>query len=280
MIVFVLALFVLADARPNINLNAPHASTGRLGIDNYIIGGANAEQGVWLWQLSQQRQSGSTWSHSCGASLLSSRAALSAAHCVDGASASIIRVIAGLYQRTDTSNAQTVNAASITVHERYQVDSASFSNDIAIIHLASAVDTSASNVALLTLPADNNNNFAGTTCTITGWGRSSSSNILPDTLQQADIGVITTAQCQIQMTSVSGATVWDNHICLYDTTEQIGSCNGDSGGPLNCPTGSGGYYVAGVTSWGISNVLGNCLQTYPSVYTRTSAYLDWIASNQ
>lgn len=54
---------------------------------------------------------------------------------------------------------------------------------------------------------------------------------------------------------------------------------GDSGGPLNCPDGTGGYYVAGVTSWGISNPLGNCLQTYPSVYTRTSAYLDWIASN-
>jgi secreted trypsin-like serine protease len=280
LIVFVLALFVLADARPNINLNAPHVSTGRLGIDNYIIGGTNAAQGVWLWQLSQQRQSGSTWSHSCGASLLSSTAALSAAHCVDGASASIIRVIAGLYQRSDTSNAQTVNAASITVHQRYQVDAASYSNDIAIIHLAGAVDTSASNVALLTLPADNNNNFAGTTCTITGWGRDSRDNTLPDILQQADIQVITTASCTSLMSPVNGATIWDNHICLYDTANNIGSCNGDSGGPLNCPTGSGGHYVAGVTSWGISSVLGVCQQDYPSVYTRTSAYLDWIASNQ
>jgi secreted trypsin-like serine protease len=278
-LIVVLALFVLAEARPNINLNAPHASTGRLGIDNYIIGGSDAQQGVWLWQLSQQRLSGSTWSHSCGASLLSSTAALSAAHCVSGALPSNIRIIAGLYQRSDTSNAQTVSTSRITVHENYQDGSASYSNDIAIIHLSSGVNVAADNVALLTLP-DGSNDFAGTTCTITGWGRSSSSNILPDTLQQADIEVITTARCTTLMSGVSGATVWDNHICLYDSANQIGSCNGDSGGPLNCPNGSGGYYVAGVTSWGISNILGNCLQTYPSVYTRTSSYVSWIADNQ
>ena len=52
---------------------------------------------------------------------------------------------------------------------------------------------------------------------------------------------------------------------------------GDSGGPLNCP--DGGTRVAGVTSWGVSSGTGNCLQTYPSVYTRTSAYLGWIAAN-
>lgn len=51
---------------------------------------------------------------------------------------------------------------------------------------------------------------------------------------------------------------------------------GDSGGPLNCP--DGGTRVAGVTSWGISSG-GDCLQNYPSVYTRTSAYLAWIAAN-
>jgi len=53
---------------------------------------------------------------------------------------------------------------------------------------------------------------------------------------------------------------------------------GDSGGPLNCPDGYGGYYVAGLTSWGVSNS-GVCLQRYPSVYTRTSSYLYWIFSN-
>jgi secreted trypsin-like serine protease len=276
-LIIILALIAFGEARPNINFNAPVAGTGRLGIDNYIIGGSDAQQGVWKWQLSQQRQGASGWSHSCGASLLSSTKALSAAHCVDGASVSILRVIAGIYDRTDVANGQLSELTSYTMHERYQVDSASFSNDIAILNLARAISTN-DNVAFLTLPADNSNDFAGTVCTMTGWGRTSSSNTLPINLQQADIDVITNSRCSTLMTGVSGVEIWSGHICLYDSANNIGSCNGDSGGPLNCPNGAG-YVVAGVTSWGISNILGNCLQTYPSVYTRTSSYLDWIAAH-
>jgi len=275
--VLVAVLFALGEARPNVNLNAPVATFGGLGVDNYIIGGTNAAPGAWPWQLSQQRQ-GATWSHSCGASLLSTTKALSAAHCVDGAAFNILRVIAGLHDRSNTAGTQTSNCANYVKHERYQVDSASYSNDIAIINLVTPISLGG-NVQLLTLPPNNNNNFAGATCTLTGWGRTSSSNTLPNILQQANIGVLTTAQCTTRMTGVSGVQIWDNHICFFDTANNIGSCNGDSGGPANCPNGSGGYYVAGVTSWGISNVLGNCLQTYPSVYTRTSTYLAWIGSN-
>jgi secreted trypsin-like serine protease len=163
------------------------------------------------------------------------------------------------------------------MHERYQVDPATYSNDVSIINLATPIAVGG-NVALLTLPPDNSNDFSGTVCTITGWGRTSSSNVLPNILQEADITPIPRAQCQTLMTGVSGVLIWDGHICLYDTAQNIGSCNGDSGGPLNCPY-SGGYYVAGVTSWGVSSALGNCLQSYPSVYTRTSYYRDWILSN-
>jgi secreted trypsin-like serine protease len=270
-------VFALGEARPNLGLNIPVASFGSLGVDNYIIGGSSATPGAWPWQLSQQRQ-GTAWSHSCGASLLSSTKALSASHCVDGASVTILRVIAGLHDRRDETGTQTSNVASYKMHERYQLDTAgSYSNDIAILTLQTAIVVGG-NIQLLSLPPSNNN-FAGTTCIISGWGRSSTSNTLPDILQQAPIGVITTAECATLMQAVSGTAIWDNHICLFDTAKQIGSCNGDSGGPVNCPNGSGGYYVAGVTSWGISNLRGQCLQDYPSVYTRTSAYLDWIAAN-
>ena len=36
-----------------------------------------------------------------------------------------------------------------------------------------------------------------------------------------------------------------------------------------------GDAVAGVTSWGVQSG-GDCLVTYPSVYTRISAFEDWI----
>jgi elastase-2 len=244
---------------------------------NMVVGGEDATQGEFPWQLSQQRQSGAAWSHSCGASLLGSTRALSAAHCVDGAAASILRVIAGLHQRSNTAGSQTSNVARTVVHASYQVGSATYANDIAILHLVTAI-TTGNGIQFASLPSDDNNDFAGTTFVISGWGRTDATNILPDTLQKASIGVIGGTQCQTLMSGVSGVTIWDGHICLYDTANNIGSCNGDSGGPLNCPSGSS-TVVAGVTSWGISSGTGRCLQTYPSVYTRTSAYLAWIAGN-
>ena len=57
---------------------------------------------------------------------------------------------------------------------------------------------------------------------------------------------------------------------LYDKLNILQS---DSGGPLSCrKTTSSPWVIAGVASWGVSN----CSGTYPSVYTRTSYYREWI----
>jgi secreted trypsin-like serine protease len=264
------AALSLCQARPQLR-DAPGVSLVR-NIQPYVIGGSNANPGEFPWQLSQQRNSGS-WSHSCGASLLSSRYGLSAAHCVDGVLSSNIRVIAGLHDRSDTAGTQTANVASYVMHESYGSGLPSYSNDIAILTFATNINIGG-NVQAATLPANNNNDYAGTTCQISGWGRTDGTNNLPNILQKASLPVISTATCSNEMSGVGGANIWDNHICVQDPTGNSGACNGDSGGPLNCPGA-----VAGVTSWVVSSGLGNCLPEYPSVYTRTSAYLGWIATN-
>jgi secreted trypsin-like serine protease len=255
-----------------LNLDAPVAV---LNLDHRIIGGQDAEQGKWIWQLSQQRLSGTVWSHSCGASLLSATKALSASHCVDGSSVSILRVIAGLYQQSDTGVISTLSGYKM--HESYNVGTPSYANDIAILSLTTSI-SAGGNIGYLTLPPDNSDQFTGDVCTITGWGRTSSSQALPNILQQVDLTVLSTAECDMRMEGVGGANVWDGHICVYDPAGNAGACNGDSGGPMNCPYG-GGYYVSGITSWVVSSGTGACLPSYPSVYTRTSYYLDWIANN-
>jgi secreted trypsin-like serine protease len=158
------------------------------------------------------------------------------------------------------------------MHSGYDNGQASFANDIAIIHLQTTI-TTGGNVAFATLPPNNNNNYAGTTCVISGWGRNSNSNTLPDILQKANMNVLSTTQCRTNLGGVG--SVWDNQICVQSSSGNSGACNGDSGGPLNCPNS----IVAGVTSWVVSSALGNCLPSYPSVYTRTSTYLSWINGN-
>jgi secreted trypsin-like serine protease len=239
-----------------------------------IIGGTNANPAEFPWQLSQQRSN----SHSCGASLLAPTRGLSAAHCVDGAAVNILAIVAGLHVRSDTTNTQRSNLQRYVMHERYNNAEATYSNDIAILHFVTSISAAPNNVQFAVLPPNNNNNLGNVNCVISGWGRDSNANTLPDTLQKATIGVLTTADCRSRMSAVGGAIIWDSHICVFDPSGNIGSCNGDSGGPLNCPL-NGQTVVAGVTSFGVSSIIGNCRQDFPSVYTRTSAYLNWINSN-
>jgi secreted trypsin-like serine protease len=248
--------------------------------DSYIVGGVDAEVGEFPWQLSQQRL-GSTWSHSCGASLLTATKALSAAHCVDGATVSNLRVIAGLHDRTAVDDGITSMLTGYKMHENYGSGEGTFPNDIAILSLAVSIADNGGSIQFASLPDDSNDAFVGRSCVMSGWGRDSELSTLPTILQKASINIISTDECNEHMSPVSGASVTDNMVCLFDTANQIGSCNGDSGGPLNCnyPTASDTRRVVfGVTSWGISSN-NACLQTYPSVYTRTSTYLQWIADN-
>uniref|UniRef100_A0A8D2MY20 Peptidase S1 domain-containing protein n=2 Tax=Zonotrichia albicollis TaxID=44394 RepID=A0A8D2MY20_ZONAL len=52
------------------------------------------------------------------------------------------------------------------------------------------------------------------------------------------------------------------------------ACNGDSGGPLNCQREDGIWEVEGIASF----VSSRGCNTYkkPTVFTRVSAYIDWI----
>jgi len=269
-----LLVVALCQARPNQDQRA-RAGFYELGAGSFILGGQPANVGEFPWQLSQQRL-GAAWSHSCGASLLSATHALSAAHCVDGAAINVLRVVAGLHDRSNDAGAIYANLAAYTKHERYNMDSQTFSNDIATLTFASNIPASGW-IEYATLPPDNFRDHTGETCVMSGWGRTSASNALPNVLQKVNIQVISEADCNTRMAPVSGANVGPGQICLYDSATTAGSCNGDSGGPLNCPAGTG-RIVSGVTSWGIQGG-GQCLPTYPSVYTRTSHFLAWIAAN-
>jgi secreted trypsin-like serine protease len=261
------------EARPSDQM--ARAALHEIGTGSFIVGGSEAPVGEYPWQLSQERLGGA-WSHSCGASLLGVTRGLSASHCVQGANSNILRIIAGLHSRSNQAGAQISNLASYVLHEQYNQGAETFNNDIAILNFATAI-VLGGNVAVATLPPNDDNSFAGDTCIISGWGRTGAPNTLPDTLQHVNIGVISQIECNARMSPVSGALTGPGQICLFDNNQVAGSCNGDSGGPLNCRL-NGEMVVAGVTSWGIQGG-GVCLQTYPSVYSRTSYFLDWINSH-
>ncbi|BFY99703.1 hypothetical protein BsWGS_02743 [Bradybaena similaris] len=158
------------------------------------------------------------------------------------------------------------------MHADFMHDGAKgFPNDIGIIYLASPVVINA-NVQIANL-APRNSSFANTKCVISGWGRTFGSGSGSPQLLEANITSITTANCAARW---SGHNINIKHICVYETVGTFktrpSSCMGDSGGPMMC--GSNFQYLAGITSWGVYD----CDVNYPSVYTRVSEYLDWIAA--
>ncbi|KAK6191996.1 hypothetical protein SNE40_003553 [Patella caerulea] len=234
-----------------------------------IVGGSNAYAGQFPWQVSLQAASGSSYSHICGGILIAANRVLTAAHCVDGRSASQFRVVLGEHRLSNTDGTeQYFNLASLVMHPSYNGNNNNdgFAHDFAVLRLSGSANTGSSAVSIIGM-ANSGDDFTNQQCTISGWGRTVGGGSLPNTLQWVNMQQISNAQCSAAMSNVGGAAIGSGHICVSQSGKS--ACNGDSGGPMVC---SG--KLAGVTSW----VVGSCLTSYPSVYGRVSQYRTWIDS--
>ncbi|XP_071756827.2 chymotrypsin-like elastase family member 2A [Centroberyx gerrardi] len=94
---------------------------------------------------------------------------------------------------------------------------------------------------------------------------------ITDILQQALLPVVSHSNCT--KPDWWGSLVTKNMICAGGDGQLV-SCNGDSGGSLNCQNPDGSRDVRGVVSFGSS--MGCNYPKKPSIFTRVSAYISWI----
>ncbi|KAJ0023423.1 hypothetical protein NQD34_003322 [Periophthalmus magnuspinnatus] len=144
--------------------------------------------------------------------------------------------------------------------------------DIALLRLSSDATLNAY-VQLGTLPPDGQILPHNNLCYITGWGRTSTGGPLPDILQQAILPLVGYKECTAP--DWWGSTVKDTMVCAGGGEKS--GCNGDSGGPLNCMVNNK-YVVTGIASF-VSGY-GCNYEKKPTVFTRVSAYIDWMNSQQ
>ncbi|XP_060074276.1 fibrinolytic enzyme, isozyme C-like [Ylistrum balloti] len=220
----------------------------------WIVNGKNASIADYPWQASLQ----DSGSHNCGAVVIGDRKAVTAGHCVSGGTL-VIRVGSDEH----LTGGKTFTVSKATVHPDYGSGAGTFPNDIAVLEFDEdiTVDDGAKAVEM---PTESSGDFAGDECTITGWGRTSGGAPLPDVLQEATTTVLSNTECGNEW---GPSSINEGHVCVFN--QETGSCNGDSGGPLTCKG-----VLVGVTSWGAVG----CPVSSPSVYTRISHFLDFIAN--
>ncbi|XP_037641226.1 elastase-1-like [Sebastes umbrosus] len=238
-------------------------------ITERVVGGAMARPNSWPWQVSLQYESGSRYIHHCGGTLIKEGWVMTAAHCVDSPRTWL--VFLGEHDfYSDSYNEQIITVSEVFTHRGWDSNRPSNGFDIALLRLSSPA-TLDSYVQLGSLPTTGQILPHNNLCYITGWGRTSTDGSLSSELMEAYLPLVDYKICSRH--DWWGSSVKTTMVCGGGGYE--GGCNGDSGGPLNCLV-NGKYYVHGITSF-VSDKGCNA-HKQPTVFTRVSAYIDWINS--
>uniref|UniRef100_A0A3P8VTL0 Hepsin n=1 Tax=Cynoglossus semilaevis TaxID=244447 RepID=A0A3P8VTL0_CYNSE len=245
-----------------------------------IVGGVDARQGSWPWQVSLQYDG----VHQCGGSIISDRWIVSAAHCFRDRFRIVNRwrvLLGSIYNKP--VNANVAEVKTIVYHSSYlpfvNADIDDNSRDIAVLALTQPLTFNGrihqEYIQPVCLPAYGQRVIDGQMGTVTGWGNVEYYGHLANVLQEAHVPIISDTVC-------NAPDYYDNQIttsmfCAGYEKGGIDACQGDSGGPFvgeDSFSKTSRYRLLGVVSWGT----GCAMPKKPGVYTRVSRFLPWIST--
>ncbi|XP_027718877.1 serine protease 27-like [Vombatus ursinus] len=240
---------------------------------NRMVGGQNAQEGEWPWQVSIQRNG----THFCGGSLITDQWVMTAAHCFSNTSETFLyKVLLGAQQLVNPGpHAMYARVKRVESNPQYQ--GMASSADVALVQLEAPV-TFTDHILPVCIPSPEVKFEAGMNCWVTGWGSPSEQDNLPSPqiLQKLAVPIIDRHKCNILYNKdsehgVLPKTIQDDMLCAGYAEGKKDACKGDSGGPLVCHIGDS-WLQAGVISWGE----GCARRNRPGVYIRVASHHAWL----
>jgi trypsin len=257
-----------AASAPTLSAGSAVPQGARRRAEEYrIVGGDEAPEGLYPHLVSLQTLLGF---HFCAGVLLSATWVITAAHCMEGGQA--FRVLAGAHSLRAAGlfgfDAQIRLPRRTIVHPQFG-SGFSFSNDIALIELRSAV-TSIDPVQRVATTGSPALKLATDAPLIAaGWGRTSENSPTTDVPHHVTVPLVSDEDC---VAAFPGRVDPDLMLCAGVAAGGKDACQGDSGGPLLYQDAQGGQTLVGIVSWGV----GCARPGAPGVYTQVSAFTPWI----
>ncbi|XP_037093157.1 trypsin-1-like [Pollicipes pollicipes] len=256
---------------------------GISGTGSRITGGTDALPGEYPWLAAMTARDDPFVF--CMATVVSEFFVVTAAHCVRIFDADELDILVNKHTTEADPSEVRFKVAEIIIHPDYIPYISS--NDIALLRLSSSMEDlfydASSAVLPICLPhrtctiTDPASCLVGQTAVIAGWGLIQQETFdQPTVVQRGEVPIIDNRNCQRRFYAYQDVVpILPNMLCAGFEFGEIDTCQGDSGGPLAVAGADGAFVLEGVVSFGRGCGHAN----FPGVYTRVSAFADWIEAN-
>ena len=198
----------------------------RLAQDEKIVGGKVTSVNEYPWQVGIVSR-GTTFVF-CGASLISERWILTAAHCTYRETAYNMQALLGEHDYDTPTETRTVRRSIVKIVDHPSYDHYTTNYDFSLLQMTGRVNFKLfPHIRPICLPTDDTNDYNDYWATVTGWGTLASGGSTSSKLREVNVKVMTNTECK--GSSYPASWITSQMLCANVDGGGKDACQGDSG---------------------------------------------------